>query len=210
MKKLNKKATALGGIAAMMLSACPSANDPQPECVCDPKEHYTPCSCEMAGTNKCSCTQKQYGEFSENSYGTNIPIFIDVDDSEARGTANAFMTMYDGTSENGEFDNNTKDYFDGKIKEIRIINGTSDFTNIGNKYIIKLEKGKTGSELNAILVGWEMQNLLSQIKQSTQNAARLAMTPQNKAHALSADFGKRKNIQLQNRMAAIKAQRQYS
>jgi hypothetical protein len=60
--------------------------EPDRICECDPKEHYLPCKCEFARTDKCTCTVIPLGYIEElNSSrvttGVKIPIWLKNDDA---------------------------------------------------------------------------------------------------------------------------------
>jgi hypothetical protein len=90
-----------------------------PVCKCDPKEHYLPCDCEVAGTDKCTCVVIPRGTVTDKA-GNIVPIYqsVGVSNDNAIATATNIATVYNSTALNPY-----RDIISGKIKEIWILAG---------------------------------------------------------------------------------------
>jgi hypothetical protein len=111
--------------------------EPDPVCECNPKEHYLPCACEVAGTDKCNCIVIPRGTVTDKA-GNIVPIFqkvFGISDEMANG---ATKDIQDGYSGMGTDNQNA---ISGKMKEIWFTTQTQtfDYEFSGNRIIIKFK-----------------------------------------------------------------------
>jgi hypothetical protein len=148
----------------------------------------------MAGTDKCGCIVIPYGYILADSLANpteQIPVFI-TDISMETQMSSIMANIKTGYDALYDADKIT---MANKIIKMLIITTTSTCEQVGNQYIIKfsIEDGLNATAIKNLMEEWVNIGPISQTKQPARNSVELAMTPQSKAHALSADFGKRKN-----------------
>jgi hypothetical protein len=119
-------------------SSCDCTED-DPTCTCDPKEHLSiDETCDCGGTDCTACTLQIYGNVVEknsaNVEGAAIPIYkeVGVAREQAEVAAGNIIGGY------GQLVSSRRNMLFGKIKEFRIVDGTTGYVKIGDQYVISI------------------------------------------------------------------------
>ncbi|MDR2717500.1 MAG: hypothetical protein LBB89_05485 [Treponema sp.] len=144
--KNRKISLTLAVVFALVLTVCDNGGGGNKTvvCTCNPKEHYLPCTCEAAGTAKCTCVVIPRGYISEYQTNVQIPIWqkAGVTNAQAIGVTTALTAAWNTSSIVTDSDKNK---LKEKVQEVWIVKTATDQTwkrdidVVDNKAIIKVQ-----------------------------------------------------------------------